>query len=232
MGQKVHPYGCRLGINVTWKSKWFSADKKVYAKSVHEDIMIRDYLEAKFKSASVSDIVIERPGVNNIVVVVFSARPGVIIGKKGGDLEKVRQHLVKLTNGSKIQLSIKEVKQPELISKLVAESVAQQLEKRMPFRRVLKRTLQNTMRAGAKGVKVAVSGRLGGAEIARREWQIEGRVPLHTLRAEIDYGVARAMTTYGVIGVKVWIYKGEKQFSVESAEAAQGHQSGDKKSEE
>ncbi len=231
MGQKVHPTGNRIGINVTWGSNWYSASKTQYSQFVYEDFLIREFLESRFKSASVANIYIERPSAKNIKIAVYCARPGVIIGKKGSDLEKVRRELMRFTSCSKIQLSIKEVKKPDLVSKLIAESVAQQLERRMPFRRVLKRTIQNVMRAGAKGVKISVSGRLAGAEIARCEWQLDGRVPLHTLRAQIDYGVARAMTTYGVIGVKVWIYKGEKQFSIDGADFGASSQKVEKKAE-
>ncbi len=220
MGQKVHPYGMRLGINKDWVSEWMAKSKKDFASNIHSDHVIREEIQAKLGKSAISSIVIERRSQTNIKVIVYCARPGVIIGKRGGDLEKVQKDLLKKTGVKKLQISVKEVKKPEVISKLVAESVAQQLERRMPFRRVLKRTIQNTMRAGAQGVKIAVSGRLGGAEIARREWQIEGRVPLHTFRADIDYGTALASTTYGVIGVKVWIYKGEKQFTANKYDKA------------
>ena len=221
MGQKVHPYGIRLGINKDWVSEWMAKSKKDFARNIHSDHVIREEIQAKLGKSAISSIVIERRSQTNTKVIVYCARPGVIIGKRGGDLEKVQKLLLKKTGVKKLQISVKEVKKPEIISKLVAESVAQQLERRMPFRRVLKRTIQNTMRAGAQGVKIAVSGRLAGAEIARREWQIEGRVPLHTFRADIDYGTALASTTYGVIGVKVWIYKGEKQFAADKYDKAE-----------
>ncbi|GLP97737.1 30S ribosomal protein S3 [Paraferrimonas sedimenticola] len=205
MGQKVHPNGIRLGITKPWISTWY-ADKD-YADNLHSDWEVRKFLEKKLKSASVSKIVIERPA-KSIRVTIHTARPGVVIGKKGEDVEKLRQEIAKFT-GTSAQINIAEVRKPELESKLVAESIASQLERRVMFRRAMKRAVQNAMRLGAKGIKVEVSGRLGGAEIARTEWYREGRVPLHTLRADIDYSTAEAHTTYGVIGIKVWIFKGE-----------------------
>jgi small subunit ribosomal protein S3 len=208
MGQKVHPTGIRLGITEEDRSNWY-AGKKEFAANVFSDFRVRRFLEKRLTGASVSRIQIERPGGNNLKVIVHSARPGVIIGKKGEGLEGLRAEISKIVD-MPVQVSIQEVKKPDMESVLVAEGVAQQLEKRVSFRRAVKRAIQTTMRQGAKGVKVSVSGRLGGAEIARREWHKEGRVPLHTFRANIDYGTARAQTTYGVIGVKVWIYKGDK----------------------
>lgn len=206
MGQKVNPIGIRLGIVKDWNSKWYA--NKSYSQILNEDINLRSELKKKLISAAVSKIQIERPA-NNAVVTIHSARPGVIIGKKGGGIESLRNSIsTKL--GVPVHLNIEEVKKPELDSKLVAESIAQQLEQRVMFRRAMKRAVQSAMKAGAKGVKICVSGRLGGAEIARSEWYREGRVPLHTFRADIDYGTAESKTTYGIIGVKVWIFKGEK----------------------
>jgi len=209
MGQKVHPTGIRLGIVKDWTSKWY-ADSKTYASYVKSDHEMRSYIKKKLKDASVSRIAIERPaGKANITI--HTARPGIVIGKKGEDIEKLRSEVAALTgmNMGDIRININEVRKPELDAQLVAEGIAQQLERRVMFRRAMKRAVTNTMRVGAEGIKVKVGGRLNGAEIARSEWYREGRVPLHTLRADIDYGVAEANTTYGVIGVKVWIFKGE-----------------------
>ena len=206
MGQKIKPIGLRLGINRTWDSRWFAVGED-YASQLHQDLRIRTYIKKQLKHASVSKIVIERPA-KKPRVTIYTARPGVIIGKKGGDIEKIRAKLVEMT-GADVQINLVEIRKPELDSVLVAESVAQQLEKRVSFRRALKRAVQSAMRLGAEGIRINCSGRLGGAEIARMEWYREGRVPLHTLRADIDYGVAEAHTTYGVIGVKVWIYRGD-----------------------
>jgi len=206
MGQKVNPIGLRLGINRTWDSRWYSG-KNDYGKLLHEDMKIREELSAALKQAAVSRIVIERPH-KKCRVTIHSARPGVVIGKKGADIEKLRKTVAKLTD-SDVVINIVEIRKPELDAQLVAESIAQQLERRIMFRRAMKRSVQNAMRLGALGIKVNVGGRLNGAEIARSEWYREGRVPLHTLRADIDYGFAEAKTTYGIIGVKVWIYKGE-----------------------
>lgn len=205
MGQKVNPIGIRLGIIKDWNSKWYAGKK--YAQFLNEDIKLRSELKKKLMSAAVSRISIERPA-NNAVVTIHSARPGVIIGKKGGGIETLRSEISQKL-GVPVHLNIEEVKKPELDSTLVAESVAQQLEQRVMFRRAMKRAVSSAMKAGAKGVKICVSGRLGGAEIARSEWYREGRVPLHTFRADVDYGTAEAKTTYGIIGVKVWIFKGE-----------------------
>lgn len=206
MGQKVNPIGIRLGITQDWKSKWY-ANTADYANLLNGDLKVRKFLMNKLKNASVSKIHIERPA-RNAKVVIHSARPGVIIGKKGGEIERLRDEVSKIMNVP-AHLSIEEIRKPELDANLVAESIAQQLERRVMFRRAMKRAVQSTLRQGALGIKVCVGGRLGGAEIARSEWYREGRVPLHTFRADVDYGTARANTTYGVIGVKVWIFKGE-----------------------
>ena len=206
MGQKVNPIGLRLGVNRTWDSRWF-APTSTYADLLHEDLAIREFLNKKLKQAGVSRIIIERPH-KKCRVTIYCARPGVVIGKKGADIEKLRQELQKLTTSETV-LNIVEIRKPEIDSTLVAENVAQQLERRVAFRRAMKRAMQTAMRMGALGIRMNVSGRLGGAEIARMEWYREGRVPLHTLRADIDYGVATAQTTYGAIGIKVWIFKGE-----------------------
>src|SRR5437870_5912063 len=206
MGQKVNPVGLRLGINRTWDSRWY-ASKAGYAKLLHEDLQIRDYLRERLAQAGVSRIVIERPA-KKARVTIHTARPGVIIGKKGADIEKLRGDLAKMTKGE-VSLNIVEIRKPEIDAKLVAENIAQQLERRVAFRRVMKRSVQTAMRLGALGIRITCAGRLGGAEIARVEWYREGRVPLHTLRADIDYGIATAFTTYGTCGVKVWIFKGE-----------------------
>ena len=205
MGQKVNPTGIRLGIIKDWNSKWFAGKK--YAEFLIQDIKLRKNLKKKLMSAAVSRILIERPA-NNAVVTIYSARPGVIIGKKGGGIETLRKE-ISSDLGIPVHLNISEVKKPEIDSTLVAEGIAQQLEQRVMFRRAMKRAVSSAMKAGAKGIKISVSGRLGGAEIARSETYREGRVPLHTFRADIDYGTAEAKTTYGIIGVKVWIFKGE-----------------------
>lgn len=205
MGQKVHPTGIRLGIVKDWNSKWYAEND--YATILNEDIDARKYLKNKLKSAAVSKIIIERPA-KNARITIHSARPGVLIGKKGGGIETLRTEMSNKL-GVPVHVSIEEVRKPEIDSTLVAESVAQQLENRVMFRRAMKRAVTSAMRAGAKGVKICVGGRLGGAEIARSEWYREGRVPLHTFRADVDYGTAEAKTTYGIIGVKVWIFKGE-----------------------
>ena len=206
MGQKVNPIGLRLGINRTWDSRWF-ANKRDYPGLLHEDLKIRKYLEERLLAAGVSRIVIERPA-KKARITIHSARPGVVIGKKGADIEKLRSDLAKLTK-SEVHLNILEIRKPEIDAKLVAENIAKQLEGRVAFRRAMKRAVQSAMRLGAQGIRINCGGRLGGAEIARVEWYREGRVPLHTLRADIDFGVATAKTTYGTCGVKVWIFKGE-----------------------
>lgn len=206
MGQKVHPNGMRIGIVKDWNAKWFATGKG-YAQYLQTDVAVRDYIYKKLPNAGISNIVIERPA-DNMNVTIHTARPGVVIGKKGEDIERIRQEIAGITK-SPVTVSIEEIRKPEMDAKLVAESIAQQLEKRIMFRRAMKRSLQSTMRLGAEGVKIMISGRLNGAEIARTEWAREGRVPLHTLRADIDYGVAEALTTYGILGIKVWIFKGE-----------------------
>ena len=205
MGQKVKPIGLRLGINRTWDSRWF-ADKS-YSNLLHKDLSVRKYLMTKLKSAAVSKVVIERPA-GRARVTIYSGRPGLIIGKKGQDIEKLRNDLSKKL-GMDVSLNILEIRKPEVDAKLVAENIAQQLERRVAFRRAMKRSVQSAMRLGAAGVRINCAGRLGGAEIARTEWYREGRVPLHTLRADVDYGEAEANTTYGICGIKVWIFKGE-----------------------
>jgi len=206
MGQKVHPIGIRLGIVKDWTSKWY-ADTKNFADYLNMDLKVRDYIKKKLSHASVSRVQIERPA-NNARITIYTARPGIVIGKKGEDIEILRKQISKMM-GIAVNLNIEEIRKPELDAALVAENIAQQLERRIMFRRAMKRAVTNAMRLGALGIKVRVSGRLNGAEIARTEWYHEGRVPLHTLRADIDYGVVEANTTYGVIGVKVWLFKGE-----------------------
>ena len=206
MGQKINPIGLRLGINRTWDSRWYS-NKTEYGKLLHEDMKIRETLMAGLKQAAISKIVIERPH-KKCRVNIYSARPGVVIGKKGADIDKLRKQIAKLTK-SEVALNIVEIRKPEVDATLVADSIAQQLERRVAFRRAMKRAVQSAMRLGAEGIRINCSGRLGGAEIARLEWYREGRVPLHTLRADVDYGVATAHTAYGTCGIKVWIFKGE-----------------------
>ncbi len=206
MGQKTNPIGLRLGIIKSWESRWFS--EKNYSELLQEDINLRRFLMKRLSSAGISKIVIERPAkLANITL--YTSRPGVIIGKKGSDIEKLKKSVTKMVSGD-VNINIVEIKKPELDSQLVADNIAQQLEKRIAFRRAMKRAVQSAMRLGAEGIRVNCSGRLGGAEIARTEWYREGRVPLHTLRADVDYGVSRANTTYGICGIKVWIFKGEK----------------------
>ena len=209
MGQKVHPVGIRLGISTDWNSKWYASSAD-FPNLLNADIAIRNYLKKKLENANVSKIQIERP-TRAAVITIHTARPGVVIGKKGADIEKLREEVAKLAglHLNSVKINIEEIRKPELDAQLVAESIAQQLERRVMFRRAMKRSIQNTMRMGAEGIKIMVSGRLNGAEIARSECYAEGRVPLHTLRADIDYGFAEALTTYGILGVKVWIYKGE-----------------------
>jgi len=205
MGQKINPVGLRLGINRTWDSRWFA--KRDYAHLLHEDLKIRRYLMHRAAQAGVSKVVIERPA-KRARITIHCARPGVVIGKKGADIEKLRQEMAKLAGGD-VNLNIVEIRKPEIDAKLVAENIAGQLERRVAFRRAMKRAVQSAMRLGAQGIRINCAGRLGGAEIARLEWYREGRVPLHTLRADIDYGTATAKTTYGTCGVKVWVFKGE-----------------------
>jgi len=205
MGQKVNPIGLRLGINRTWDSRWFA--KSDYATFLHEDIKIREVLQKRLAQAGVSRIIVERPA-KKARITIHSARPGVVIGKKGADIEKLRSELSAITAGE-VHLNIVEVRKPEIDAQLIAENIAQQLERRVAFRRAMKRAVQSAMRLGAQGIRINCSGRLGGSEIARIEWYREGRVPLHTLRADIDFGRGTAFTTYGTCGVKVWVFKGE-----------------------
>jgi len=206
MGQKVNPIGLRLGINRTWDSVWF-AKKKEYGKLLIEDFKIRDYIKKNIVNSGVSQVIIERKA-KKCIVSIYTSRPGFVIGKKGSDVDKIKKNLSKISS-SEIALNIKEVKKPELNAYLVAENVAQQLVKRIAYRRAMKRAMQSALRLGAKGIRVCLSGRLAGNEIARTEWLREGSIPLHTFRAEVDYAEAEALTTYGIIGVKIWIYKGE-----------------------
>lgn len=214
MGHKVHPIGLRLGIIKDWTSKWY-ADSRNYADYLYTDLQVREFLRKRLANASVSRIQIERPA-NNARIIIHTARPGIVIGKKGEDIDRLRKEVSQMM-GVAVSINVEEIRKPELDAYLVAESVAQQIERRIMFRRAMKRAVTNTMRLGALGMKINVSGRLNGAEIARTEWYREGRVPLHTLRADIDYGLAEARTTYGIVGVKVWIFKGEK-FGMQYAE--------------
>ena len=220
MGQKVNPIGLRLGVNRTWDSRWY-ASRGEYARLLHEDLKMREHILESRKQAGISKVVIERPH-KKCRVTVHTARPGILIGKKGADIEKLRRELAAMTD-SEVHLNIVEVRKPEIDATLVAEGIAQQLERRVAFRRAMKRAVQSAIRMGALGIRINCGGRLGGAEIARMEWYREGRVPLHTLRADIDYGVATAKTTYGTCGVKVWIFKGEimehDPFAVEKRQA-------------
>jgi small subunit ribosomal protein S3 len=217
MGQKVHPIGIRLGITKEWSSKWY-ADSKTYPGLVEQDFRVREFLMKRLKDASVSQIHIERPP-KKANITIHTARPGIVIGKKGEDIERLRADVCRLMGMplQDVRLIISEIRKPELDAKLVAEGIAQQLERRVQFRRAMRRAVTNTMRVGAEGIKVKVSGRLNGAEIARSEWYREGRVPLHTFRADIDYGLAESKTTYGIIGVKVWVFRGEVYESAESS---------------
>ena len=206
MGQKVHPYGFRLGFNKTWLSRWF-ADRD-YAKLLHEDLVLRDTLKARFKAAGVSKIEIERAA-NKLKIDIHTSRPGIIIGRKGAEVDNLKREIQKRTN-REVFINIQEIQKPELDAQLISESVAMQLEKRVAFRRAMRKAVESALRFGARGIKVRVSGRLNGAEIARSEWYLHGQLPLQTLRSDIDYGFAEAYTTYGTIGVKVWLYKGER----------------------
>lgn len=225
MGQKIHPTGFRLGISVDWTSKWY-AEGSDYADFLYEDLQVRNFLKDKLSQAAVSKIQIARPS-KSLVVTIHSARPGIIIGTKGKDIEQLRLEVAKISSVHKnnVKLNISEVRKPELDAQLVAESISSQLERRVMFRRAMRRSVSNAMRLGAEGIKINVSGRLNGAEIARNEWYREGRVPLHTLRADVDYGFAEALTTYGILGVKTWIYKGEV-FDLEAKTAAATNKSG------
>ena len=213
MGQKIHPTGFRLAVTRNWGSRWYAGNSN-FASMLNEDLNVRTYLKKKLKNASVGRIVIERPA-KNARITIFSSRPGVVIGKKGEDIEVLKADLTKLM-GVPVHVNIEEIRKPEVDSQLIADSIAQQLEKRIMFRRAMKRAMQNAMRLGAQGIKIMSSGRLNGIEIARKEWYREGRVPLHTLRADIDYGFSEAETTYGIIGIKVWVYKGDRLASGEA----------------
>ncbi|WP_114689104.1 30S ribosomal protein S3 [Polynucleobacter necessarius] len=224
MGQKIHPTGFRLAVTKNWTSRWYASNTD-FAKMLKEDVDVRSYLKKKLKNASVSKVVIERPA-KNARITIYSSRPGVVIGKKGEDIEVLRRELQKRM-GVPVHVNIEEIRKPEVDAQLIADSIIQQLEKRIMFRRAMKRAMQNAMRLGAQGIKIMSSGRLNGAEIARREWYREGRVPLHTLKADIDYATSEAETTYGIIGVKVWVYKGdtlgrgtEAQVAAQAAEPA------------
>lgn len=217
MGQKIHPTGFRLSVTRDWSSRWYASSKN-FPSMLNEDVQVRDYLKEKLKHASVGRVLIERPA-KNARVTVFSARPGVVIGKKGEEIDLLRSALQKIMRVP-VHVSIEEIRKPELDAQLIADSITQQLEKRIMFRRAMKRAMQNAMRLGAQGIKIMSSGRLNGAEIARREWYREGRVPLHTLRADIDYATSEALTTYGIIGVKVWVFKGEVLNRDEQSEVA------------
>ncbi|RMA92442.1 30S ribosomal protein S3 [Hydrogenothermus marinus] len=208
MGQKVHPVGLRLGITSDWQSKWYT-DKKNYSKTLHEDIKIRKFIKEKYKAAGISKIQIERLG-EKLRVKILAARPGIVIGRKGAEVEELNKVLSLLTDAKEVTVNVDEVKNPEIDAQLVAEDIALQLERRVSHRRAMKRAIFNAMKAGAKGIKTQVGGRIGGIDLARKEWILEGRMPLQTLRAIIDYGYARAYTKYGILGVKVWIYKGDK----------------------
>lgn len=208
MGQKVHPVGFRLGITQDWKSKWY-ADKKKYTKALHEDLAIRKFVEERYKQAGIADVIIERLG-DKIRVNVVAARPGIVIGNKGAEVEKLNEVIRRITSNKDVIVNVTEVKRPELNAKLVAEDIALQLERRVTHRRAMKKAIDAAMKAGARGIKTQVGGRIGGVDLARKEWFMAGRMPLQTIRADIDYGTARASTKYGILGVKVWIYKGDK----------------------
>jgi small subunit ribosomal protein S3 len=218
MGQKINPIGFRLGVSRSWQSRWY-ANNRNFAAMLAEDIKVRDFLKGKLAHASVGRVVIERPA-KDARITIFSARPGVVIGKKGEEIEALKAELRRLMGVNQVHVNIEEIRKPEIDAQLIADSIAQQLEKRIMFRRAMKRAMQNAMRLGAQGIKIMSAGRLNGIEIARTEWYREGRVPLHTLRADIDYGMGEAKTTYGVIGIKVWVYKGEVMPKAEAAAAA------------
>jgi small subunit ribosomal protein S3 len=208
MGQKVHPYGFRLGVHKDWKAHWFSDRKKEYVKALHEDIKIREYLQARYKDARVGDVIIDRAG-ENITVVIHTASPGMVIGQKGKEIELVKKELSKLLKNDNITIHVQEIRIPEIHAQLVADSIARRIEQQVSHRRAMKRAVSQAMRMGDKGIKVQCKGRLAGAEIARKEGYMQGRIPLQTIRADIDYGYATSFTRYGTIGVKVWIYKGD-----------------------
>ena len=218
MGQKINPVGFRLSVNRNWSSRWY-ANSRTFAPMLAEDIKVRDFLKSKLAHASVGRVLIERPA-KDARITIFSARPGVVIGKKGEEIESLKAELRRIMGVQQVHVNIEEIRKPEIDAQLIADSIAQQLEKRIMFRRAMKRAMQNAMRLGAQGIKIMSSGRLNGIEIARTEWYREGRVPLHTLRADIDYGLGEAKTNYGVIGIKVWVYKGEIVPKAEAAQAA------------
>jgi small subunit ribosomal protein S3 len=220
MGQKIHPVGFRLAVTRNWSSKWY-ANKRSFAPMLAEDIKVREFLKKKLAHASVGRVLIERPA-KDARITIFSARPGVVIGKKGEEIEALKAELRRIMGVQQVHVNIEEIRKPEIDAQLIADSIAQQLEKRIMFRRAMKRAMQNAMRLGAQGIKIMSAGRLNGIEIARTEWYREGRVPLHTLRADIDYGLGEAKTTYGVIGIKVWVYKGEVMPKGEAAAALPG----------
>ena len=220
MGQKINPIGFRLAVNRNWSSRWYASSRQ-FAGMLAEDIKVRDFLKKKLAHASVGRVLIERPA-KDARITIFSARPGVVIGKKGEEIEALKAELRRLMGVQQVHVNIEEIRKPEIDAQLIADSIAQQLEKRIMFRRAMKRAMQNAMRLGAQGIKIMSSGRLNGIEIARREWYREGRVPLHTLRADIDYGTGEAKTTYGVIGIKVWVYKGEVMSKAEALAALPG----------
>jgi small subunit ribosomal protein S3 len=220
MGQKINPVGFRLAVNKNWSSRWY-ANTKNFAPMLAEDIKVRDFLKRKLAHASVGRVLIERPA-KDARITIFSARPGVVIGKKGEEIEALKAELRKIMGVQQVHVNIEEIRKPEIDAQLIADSIAQQLEKRIMFRRAMKRAMQNAMRLGAQGIKLMSAGRLNGIEIARTEWYREGRVPLHTLRADIDYGLGEAKTTYGVIGIKCWVYKGEVAAKADAAAAAAG----------
>jgi small subunit ribosomal protein S3 len=226
MGQKIHPTGFRLSVTRAWQSRWF-ANQRNFAGMLAEDLQVREYLKGKLKNAAVSRILIERPA-KNARITIYSARPGVVIGKKGEDIENLKAELARRL-GVPVAVNIEEIRKPEVDAQLIADSITQQLEKRIMFRRAMKRAMQNAMRLGAQGVKIMSSGRLNGIEIARREWYREGRVPLHTLKADIDYGFSEAKTTYGVIGVKVWVYRGDRLANGEAPQLPKTEHDGDRR---
>lgn len=226
MGQKIHPTGFRLAVSRNWASRWYAGNKD-FAGKLAEDLQVREFLKKRLKNASVGRVLIERPA-KNARITIYSARPGVVIGKKGEDIERLKVELTKML-GVPVHVNIEEIRKPEVDAQLIADSITQQLEKRIMFRRAMKRAMQNAMRLGAQGIKIMSAGRLNGAEIARTEWYREGRVPLHTLRADVDYGTSEAQTTYGIIGVKVWVYKGDTLGRAEAPETTEKEAAGNER---
>ena len=226
MGQKIHPTGFRLAVSRNWASRWYAGNKD-FAGKLAEDLQVREFLKKRLKNASVGRVLIERPA-KNARITIYSARPGVVIGKKGEDIERLKVELTKML-GVPVHVNIEEIRKPEVDAQLIADSITQQLEKRIMFRRAMKRAMQNAMRLGAQGIKIMSAGRLNGAEIARTEWYREGRVPLHTLRADVDYGTSKAQTTYGIIGVKVWVYKGDTLGRGEAPETTEKEAAGNER---